>query len=138
VSSDSSRITARSIPAPAAPAPTHRADGTPVQARAPRYRVSLPAVVSGPNGNDFMLTCSVSVGGCALAWNGPAPRLGGGLHLKIGTGPRAVPVRAAVCWAREAPRGLRVGVRFLVTGNASTQTALAALVAEARRTGQVE
>jgi hypothetical protein len=101
--------------------------------RARRWRVMLPAVVIGPHGAAYMTAYSLSEGGCGLAWSGPLPRLGAGLMVRLGTGPRAVSVRGMTCWVREAPKGPRVGVRFLgATGGA---VGLPALLAEARRDG---
>jgi PilZ domain len=90
-----------------------RGEAEPIKLREPRFRAALPVVVSSEAGNTFMTTTSVSRSGCGLAWSGPAPRLSGGLSLKVGTGRGAVAMRAMVCWVRESQRGMRVGVRFL-------------------------
>lgn len=108
-----------------------RGEGPLPRQRAVRYRVSFPAVVTGQGGAAFMTATSLSEGGCGLAWSGPAPRLGAGLLVRLGSGPRAVTVRAMACWVREAPKGLRVGLRFL--HDPAARAGLQALVEEARR-----
>lgn len=108
-----------------------RGEGPLPRQRAERFRVSFPVVVTGQGGAAFMTATSLSEGGCALAWTGPPPRLGGGLLLRLGSGPRAVTVRAVTCWVREAPRGLRVGLRFL--HDPAVRAGISALVEEARR-----
>lgn len=97
--------------------------------RAPRYRLALPAAVCSRTGYVYMTTSSVSQGGCGLAWSGPAPRPGSGLHIRLGGGPRAAAFRAMVCWVQDGKGGLRVGVRFL----AGEEAKLAALLGEAQR-----
>jgi hypothetical protein len=108
-----------------------RGEGPLPRQRAERYRVSFPAVVTGQGGAAFMTATSLSEGGCALAWSGPPPRLGAGLLLRLGSGPRAVTVRAMTCWVRQAPSGLRAGLRFL--HDPSVRAALQALVEDAKR-----
>jgi len=100
--------------------------------RAPRYRVALPAVVSSQHGTVFMTAVTLSAGGCGLAWSGPAPRIGAGVHLRLGSGPRSASFRAMVRWARQDDKGLRVGVRFLSGEGPS----LTQLLAEAQRAAQ--
>jgi len=108
-----------------------RGEGPLPRQRATRYRVSFPVVVTSQSGPAFMTATSLSEGGCGLNWSGPPPRLGGGLLLRLGSGPRAVTVRAMTCWIREAPKGLRVGLRFL--HDPAARPGLAALVDEAKR-----
>jgi hypothetical protein len=83
------------------------------RSRAPRYRLAVPVVVSSASGRTYMTTFSVSQGGCGLVWSGERPRIGGGLHLRMGARGQSASVRAAVCWVSEERGGLRVGVRFL-------------------------
>ena len=108
-----------------------RGEGPLPRQRAARYRVSFPVVVTGQGGAAFMAATSLSEGGCGLAWSGPPPRLGAGLLLRLGSGPRAITVRAMTCWVREAPKGVRVGLRFL--HDPAARTGLTALVDEAKR-----
>jgi len=109
-----------------------RGEGPLPRQRAARYRVSIPVVVTGQGGAAFMNATSISEGGCALAWSGPPPRLSAGLLVRLGSGPRAVTVRAMACWVREAPKGLRVGLRFL--HDPAARAGILTLVEEARRT----
>jgi hypothetical protein len=99
-----------------------------LKVRPPRYRISLPAVVSWASGHSFMKTVSLSQGGCGLAWSGMRPQVGSGIYLRLGAAPRQASFRGKVCWVREAKNGVRVGVRFL----AGDEPGLAALLAEAR------
>jgi hypothetical protein len=99
--------------------------------RARRYRVSFPVVVTGQGGAAFMTATSLSEGGCGLAWSGPPPRLGAGLLVRLGSGPRSITVRAMTCWVRDAPKGMRVGLRFL--HDPAARAGLKALVDEAKR-----
>jgi len=100
-----------------------------LMARAPRYGLSLPTVVYSESGNTYMNTFSVSTGGCGLTWSGPPPRLGGGVHVRLGSGAGAASFRAVVRWTRPEPKSLRVGLRFLDGEEAK----LAALLGEANR-----
>jgi len=99
-----------------------------LQARAPRHRLALPAIVMSSTGHTFMHTFSVSLGGCGLAWSGPPPTTGRGLLVRLGGGPGAATFKAITCWVHGDARGTRVGVRFL----AGDTDKLAALLAEAR------
>jgi hypothetical protein len=83
------------------------------RARAPRLRISMPAVVSTPDGATYMNTFSLSRGGCGLRWSGAAPRVGNAFLIRLGAGFSAPTVRATVCWVREEGSGLRVGFRFV-------------------------
>ena len=93
-------------------------------ARAPRFRLSLPAFVVWPEGNAYMTTTTVSLGGCGLAWSGPLPSRGSPLQIRLGSGPTSATFRGRTCWVREEARGVRVGVRFV----AGQDAALAALI----------
>ena len=93
--------------------------------RPPRYRLSLPAVVTLPSGSTFMTTFSVSRGGCGLAWIGPAPRLGDTYFVRLGAGRGAATLRAMVCWTRSSGRHLRVGVRFVGGQDSELQALIA-------------
>jgi hypothetical protein len=99
------------------------------RARAPRHRLTLPAVVSTHSGSTYMTTFSVSRGGCGLAWSGPAPRLGDMLWVRLGSGVGAAALRGMVCWARDDGNGQRVGIRFVGGKDAELST----LLAKARR-----
>ena len=83
------------------------------RARAPRLRISMPAVVTTSAGTVYMNTFSVSRGGCGLRWSGTAPRIGSVVHLRLGAGFSAPILRAMVCWVEEQRSGLRVGFRFV-------------------------
>jgi hypothetical protein len=108
-----------------------RGEGPLPRQRAQRYRVSIPVVVTGQGGAAFMTATSLSEGGCGLAWSGTPPRLGAGLLVRLGSGPRAVTVRAMTCWVRPAAKGLRVGLKFL--HDPAARAGLAALIDEAKR-----
>jgi hypothetical protein len=101
--------------------------------RDPRYLAALPAVVTTATGTTFMTTFSVSAGGCGLVWTGESPRVGGGIHVRIGAGSRAPAFRAMICWQREERHRPRVGVRFL----AGHDALMASLIEEVRRDGAV-
>ena len=83
------------------------------RARAPRYRISLPAVVLTPAGSTYMSTFSISRGGCGLVWSGSRPRLGSVLYVRLGGGASAPTVRGMVSWLRDERAGMRVGLRFV-------------------------
>lgn len=106
-----------------------RGEAAAPRVRAPRYRLSIPVVVCSALGRTYMNTFSLSQGGCGLVWSGDRPRLGGGLHLRLGGGSKSAAFRAAVCWVSDEQGGLRVGVRFL-DGDTS---GLATLLDEVRR-----
>jgi len=94
------------------------------KARASRYRLTLPAVVSSQEHNTYMTTFSISRGGCGLAWSGAPPPLGGLLQVRLGSGRAAVTLRAQVCWVKELLGRHTVGVRFA----AGQEAALMALI----------
>ncbi len=96
------------------------------KARAPRYRVALPAVVATPTAHLLLKTTTISVGGCGLLWNASRPASGTYLELRLGAGSRAAQLRGRICWVRPEQTGFRVGVKFL----AGDLTGLKALVAE--------
>jgi len=81
--------------------------------RPPRYRLIWPAVVLLPSGATYMNTVSVSEGGCGLGWRAPRPRIGSVYHVRLGPEQSSLCLRAMVCWIREAPTGMRVGLRFV-------------------------
>jgi len=83
------------------------------RARPPRHRAKLPAVITLNQGSVFMVTTSVSRGGCGLVWSGPAPRIGSVVFVRLGSGPRAAAARGMICWFRQEERGARAGVRFV-------------------------
>jgi len=83
------------------------------KARAPRYRLALPAVVLTPGGSTYMSTFSISRGGCGLVWSGPRPKLGNVLYVRLGGGTSAPTVRGMVSWLRDERAGVRVGLRFV-------------------------
>lgn len=90
-----------------------RGDRPAHRVREPRYPLSIPAVVGSAAGRQLMTTTSVSLSGCGLAWSGPRPPVGGSLDLQMGSARTGAAVRARVAWVREAPRGLRVGLRLV-------------------------
>lgn len=83
------------------------------RARAPRFRLVLPAFVQSATATTYMNTFSVSRGGCGLTWSGQRPRLGSVLYVRLGGGRGAASLRAMVCWARDLAGSQRVGVRFV-------------------------
>ncbi|MFT3913773.1 MAG: PilZ domain-containing protein [Anaeromyxobacteraceae bacterium] len=85
--------------------------------REPRYRMSLPAVVSAGPAALYMKTFSLSRGGCGLSWAGERPPAGAYLNVRLGGGPTAPSFRARVCWVRGEPQGTKVGLRFLAGGD---------------------
>lgn len=95
--------------------------------REPRYRMSLPAVVSAGQAALYMKTFSLSRGGCGLSWAGERPPAGTYMNVRLGAGPTAPSFRARVCWVRGEPQGTRVGMRFLAGGD---QQALLRLLGE--------
>jgi hypothetical protein len=111
-----------------------RGEADPIAHRKPRYRISLPAVVTSGSGKTFMNTVSVSLDGCGLAWSGVVPRTGSGLFVQLGSGSRAVSFRAMTCWSRETARGARVGVRFVGGDRAAWTEMLAQISRDAERT----
>jgi len=110
-----------------------RGESDPIAHRKPRYRLSLPAVVTSGSGKTFMNTVSVSLDGCGLAWSGPVPRTGSGIFVQLGSGSRGVSFRAMTCWARETARGTRVGVRFVGGDRTAWTELLAQLSRDAER-----
>ena len=110
-----------------------RGEADPLASRKPRYRLSLPAVVTSGSGKTFMNTVSVSLDGCGLAWSGPVPRTGSGLFVQLGSGSRAVSFRAMACWSRDTARGARVGVRFVGGDRTAWTEMLAQLSKDAER-----
>jgi hypothetical protein len=97
------------------------------RARASRYRLKLPAVVSSQKGNTYMTTFSVSRGGCGLAWSGEPPPLDSALQVRLGSGKASALLRAKVCWVKEQAGKQMVGVRFV----AGQEAALMAIITEA-------
>ncbi|MFO0584873.1 MAG: PilZ domain-containing protein [Anaeromyxobacter sp.] len=95
--------------------------------REPRYRMSLPAVVSAGPAALYMKTFSLSRGGCGLSWAGERPPAGTYMNVRLGGGPTAPSFRARVCWVRGEPQGTKVGMRFLAGGD---QQALLRLLGE--------
>lgn len=81
--------------------------------RAPRFRVAVPAVVSGPGQQVFMRTITVSERGCSLAWSGDRPVPGTLLDVRLGTAQRGAALRAQVCWVHDLPGAVRAGVVFV-------------------------
>jgi hypothetical protein len=94
------------------------------RARASRYRLTLPAVVSSQEHNTYMTTFSISRGGCGLVWSGTPPPLGSALHVRLGSGKAAVSLRARVCWVDEHAGRHMAGVQFA----AGQESALMALI----------
>jgi len=97
------------------------------KARASRYRLTLPAVVSSQKGSTYMTTFSVSRGGCGLAWSGAPPEIDSVLQVRLGSGKASAMLRARVCWVQEHAGRQMVGVRFM----AGQEAALMAIIAEA-------
>ncbi len=97
------------------------------RARASRYALKLPAVVSWQKGNTYMTTFSVSRGGCGLAWSGEPPPLESVLQVRLGSGKGSAMLRARVCWVEERAGRNMVGVQFV----AGQEAALMALITEA-------
>ncbi len=101
------------------------------QARAPRFLVSMPAVVSGPAGATYMTTFSISEKGCGLVWSGDVPVVGVPVEVRLGAGNGAAAFRSEVAWTARSGRAATVGVRFL----AGPRSAWALVLADARRSG---
>jgi len=97
--------------------------------RAPRFRVTMPVVVSLGSSHVYMTSFSLSRGGCGLVWSGTRPPLGANLEVRLGSGVRAATFRARVCWVRPEPLGVKVGLRFLAGGD---QPALGAILGEVK------
>lgn len=97
------------------------------RARASRYRLTLPAIVSSPRGSTYMTTFSVSRGGCGLAWSGAPPELESALQVRLGSGKTSAMLRARVCWVDEHAGKQTVGVQFV----AGQEAALMALITQA-------
>lgn len=97
------------------------------RARASRYRLTLPAIVSWERGNTYMTTFSVSRGGCGLSWSGPPPPLESVLQVRLGSGKTSAMLRGKVCWVKEHAGRQTVGVQFV----AGHEAALMALITEA-------
>jgi hypothetical protein len=116
-SSTSQGGAALKLPAPAAAAAR--------RARAPRYRLVLPAFVQTATSTTYMNTFSVSRGGCGLTWSGQVPRLGSVIYVRLGGGRAAASMRAMACWARQVSGVQRVGVRFVGGEEAKLATLLA-------------
>lgn len=105
-----------------------------LRARDPRFRVSLPAVVTAGAGHVYMSTFSLSRGGCGLVWSGMKPLPNAILDVKVGLSQAAgAQFRARVCWARQDGKAFKVGLRFLAGGD---QSGLSRLLDEAK--GRVE
>ncbi|HTP51357.1 MAG TPA: PilZ domain-containing protein [Anaeromyxobacteraceae bacterium] len=94
------------------------------RARASRYQLRLPAVVSWQKGNTYMTTFSVSRGGCGLAWSGEPPPVDSFLQVRLGSGKGSAMLRARVCWVTEHAGRRMVGVQFV----AGQEAALMALI----------
>lgn len=113
------------------------ARGEPVRLleRPPRYRVRLPVVVYWSGGRFPTSTLSISEGGCALRWSGPAPTAGQTLNLSLVVGARAYGLRGVVCWnaSSSGGRGRRAGLRLLARSGAPA--AWRQLLADAARSG---
>ena len=102
------------------------------QTRIPRFLATIPAVVHGPAGPNYMTTFSVSENGCGLAWSGPVPAvLGTEMDIRLGAGTRSVTFRSVVCWTARSGSTATVGVRF-ATGTRSTW---AMILTEVKRSG---
>ncbi len=101
------------------------------QNRAPRFLVTMPAVVYGPAGPTYMTTFSVSEKGCGLAWTGPVPSVGLPMEVRLGAGNRAAAFRGVVCWTSQSGRVPTVGVRFL----AGHKNAWAMMLGDVERSG---
>jgi hypothetical protein len=97
------------------------------RARASRYRLTLPAIVSSQRGSTYMTTFSLSRGGCGLAWSGAPPELESILQVRLGSGKTSAMLRAKVCWVEGRAGRQTVGVRFV----AGQEAALMALITEA-------
>jgi len=103
------------------------------QQRAPRFLATVPVVVYGPGGPNFMTTFSVSENGCGVAWSGPAPvpPVGAPIDVRLGAGSKAAAFRSVVCWTAQAGRSATVGVRFL----AGAKAAWTLMLGDVRRSG---
>ncbi len=97
------------------------------RARASRYALKLPAVVSWQKGSTYMTTFSVSRGGCGLAWSGEPPPLDSVLQVRLGSGRASAMLRARICWVKEQGGRQMVGLQFV----AGQEAALMALITEA-------
>ncbi len=94
------------------------------RARASRYRLTLPAVVSSQEHNTYMTTFSLSRGGCGLVWSGAPPPLGSALQVRLGSGKAAVLLRGRICWVDEDAGRHKAGIQFA----AGQEGALMALI----------
>ena len=102
------------------------------QPRIPRLLATIPAVVQGPAGSNYMTTFSVSENGCGLAWSGPVPAaIGSRLGIRLGAGSQAITVHGVVCWTARSGSTATVGVRF----EAGARSAWASMLTQARRSG---
>jgi len=109
-----------------------RGEAVHYQTRAPRLLATMPAVVHGSAGPNYMTTFSVSENGCGLAWSGPAPAaIGTELDIRLGAGSRAVTFRSVVCWTARSGSTATVGVRFAQGARGSW----AMMLSEAKRSG---
>lgn len=93
------------------------ARGLPVEwnERDPRFVVTWRVRLRGPAGGFRATTVDVSEQGCAVVWDGPAPRVGEEVAIRPSLLAPAVPAR--VCWAR--PRdgyGQVAGLRIEAEG----------------------
>ena len=109
------------------------AGGKPVayQLRAPRYLVSLPAVVYDHRGPIYMTTFAVSAHGCGLAWSGALPDVGAPMEIRLGAGNRVASFCGEICWTAPCSRAPTVGVRFA----AGERSAWDRILAELKRAG---
>jgi hypothetical protein len=101
------------------------------QARAPRFLVTLPAVVYGHGAPTYMTTFSVSERGCGLAWTGPVPGVGLPVDVRLGAGNRAAAFRSEICWTARSGRTATVGVRFVE----GAKNAWAMMLADVKHSG---
>lgn len=110
-----------------------RGESIPYFARAPRYLVHRPVVVTGPDWQLLMTTRSISELGCSLDWSGPTPEIGEALTVKLGASWRDAEVAGVVRWASPAARAAAAGLSVLL--GPAARFAWAAILLEAVQSG---
>jgi hypothetical protein len=81
--------------------------------RAPRFRLTTPAVALAGQREVYATTLSVSQGGCSLRWAGPPPAVGDVLRLRLGASLREVTAAFEVRWVESEARRTSVGLEVV-------------------------
>jgi hypothetical protein len=89
------------------------AQHAPFRPRAPRFRVTTPAVALAGEREVYATTLSVSRAGCSLRWAGPAPVVGDLLRLRLGAALREVTAAFVVRWVDSDPHRTSVGLEVV-------------------------